>query len=220
MDREPKNLQAELDAKMGEVSGLLSASTTDIAAIREALELLKRSSNSTFPGTIVFDAIQKFETAIERIEVKTVHYEGQILGILDRIRREILRHNHNPATSVTITQIGSSPMLSISPSNAPQFQAALQPANAGPFVASNVAWSVTGDPGASTSQIPSDPTGLTVTLTLTPETVVGSTLSLNVVVTNQDGTSVTATDVLTVVSSGTPPANFVNATGAAIQQIS
>jgi hypothetical protein len=97
MDREPKNLQAELDAKMGEVSGLLSASTADIAAIREALELLKRSSNSTFPGTIVFDAIQKFETAIERIEVKTVHYEGQILGILDRIR-------HNLPTPTTISR--------------------------------------------------------------------------------------------------------------------
>jgi hypothetical protein len=86
MDREPKNLQAELGAKMGEVSGLLSASTADIAAIREALEFLKTSSNSAFPGTIVFDAIQKFETAIEKIEARSIHYEGQILGILDRIK--------------------------------------------------------------------------------------------------------------------------------------
>lgn len=86
MDQDQDKLQAELDAKMGEVSGLLTAATEDISAVRAALELLKTSSNATISGTIVFEAIQKFETAIENIEEKTVHYEHDILGILHRIK--------------------------------------------------------------------------------------------------------------------------------------
>jgi hypothetical protein len=109
-------------------------------------------------------------------------------------------------------------LLSISPGNAPQFEAALQPVNAGPFLAANVAWSVTGDPGASVSANSTDPTGLTATLTLTSAVVVGASLALTVVVSNQDGSTVTATDTLTVVTAGTPPPAFVPATGVAIQQ--
>ena len=132
-----------------------------------------------------------------------------------------------PATSVQIVQIGDSmstiptpnpTLVSISPGNSPQFEAATQPVNAGPFVSSNVVWSVTGDPGASVAQNSSDLTGLTATLTLTAAVVVGASLALTVVITNQDGSTVTATDTLTVVPQNTPPPPFVPATGVAIQQ--
>jgi hypothetical protein len=149
--------------------------------------------------------------------------------LLRDILHELHRVNHQlhqlvvtpfvPATSVQITQIGNI-MQTISPGNAPTFQAALQPSTAGPFVASNIVWSVTGDPGASVAQITTDPTGLTSTLTLTDAVVVGVVLGLNVVVTNQDGTTVTNTDNLTVVAGGTTPPPFTPATGVAIQQIS
>jgi hypothetical protein len=84
MDQDRENFQKELDVKMGQVSGLLSAAALDIAAIRSALEFLKTSSNATFHGTIVFEAIQKFETAIENIEDKIARYEHDILDILKR----------------------------------------------------------------------------------------------------------------------------------------
>ena len=152
----------------------------------------------------------------------------QLLHVAEKIERELFRSKQfTPATGVTIRQIGSSmstiptpnpTLLTISPGNAPQFEAALQPVNAGPFLAANVAWSVTGDPGASVAANASDPTGLTATLTLTTAVVVGASLALTVVVTNQDGSTVTATDTLTVVSAGTPPPAFVPATGVAIQQ--
>jgi hypothetical protein len=155
--------------------------------------------------------------------------EVQVLQKILHELREIKRELHHPfvrATSVKIVQIGesmsipvpSSNLLSISPGNSPQFEAATQPVNAGPFISSNVAWSVTGDPGASVAQNTSDSTGLTVTLTLTAQVIVGASLALTVVVTNQDGTTVTATDTLTVVPAGTPPPSFVPATGVAIQQ--
>ena len=153
---------------------------------------------------------------LERIDHEFEHVNRK----LHEIEREI---NHpstfNPATSVIITQIGFTPMLTISPGLAPQFSAILQPVTAGPFVASNILWSVSGDPGATVAQISTDPTGLTATLTLAAATVIGAILPLTVVVTNQDGTTVTATDTLTVVPAGTPPPPFVNATGVAVQQI-
>jgi hypothetical protein len=162
-------------------------------------------------------------------------YEKKILEVLEEllrtakdIRREIVPHKpFTPATGVEIRQIGSfmstiptpnPTLLTISPGNAPQFEAALQPVNAGPFLAANVAWTISGDPGASVLANASDPTGLTATVTLTSAVVVGATLTLTVVVTNQDGSTVTATDILTVVSAGTPPPAFVPATGVAIQQ--
>lgn len=145
----------------------------------------------------------------------------QILRSLHRLERELFpSKTFNPATSVTITQTGTSPMLTISPGNSPTFQAAVQPVNAGPFTAAEVVWSVTGDPGASVAPISTDSTNLSATLTLTSAVVVGATLSLVVTITNQDGSTVTATDTLTVVPAGTPPPTFVPATGVAIQQIS
>lgn len=152
-------------------------------------------------------------------ETKEIRLLAQILHELREIRRELMPITFVPATSVTITQIGN-PMQTISPGNSPTFEAALQPVNAGPFVASNVAWSVTGDPGASVAPISSDPTGLTSTLTLTAAVIIGAVLALTVVVTNQDGSTVTNTDSLTVVPQSTPPPPFVPATGVAIQQLS
>ena len=148
--------------------------------------------------------------------------------LLDRILEE-LRHisrqvnkllpHHIPATSVVITQIGNT-VLTISPSNSPTFGAAVQPVNAGPFTASEVVWSVSGDPGASVAPISTDSTNLSATLTLSASVVIGATLALVVTITNQDGSTVTATDTLTVVSANTPPPPFVPATGVAIQQLS
>jgi hypothetical protein len=150
----------------------------------------------------------------KRIEDELEH----VAHVVRKIEREIRPPStFNPATSVTITQIGN-PMLTISPGNAPEFVASLQPVNAGPFVAANVAWTVTGDPGASVAQDPTDTTGLSAILTLTAAVVIGATLALTVVVTNQDGSTVTATDTLTVVPANTPPPAFVPATGVAIQQ--
>ena len=143
---------------------------------------------------------------------------SRILHELREIRRELQPKPFIPATGVQITQIGNL-MLTISPGNEPTFDAVLQPVNAGPFVASNVVWSVTGDPGASVAQIATDTTGLSATLTLTAAVVVGATLALTVVVTNQDGSTVTSTDTLTVVAQSTPPPPFVPATGVAIQQL-
>lgn len=142
----------------------------------------------------------------------------EIVRSICRIEQEILRPPFTPATSVQITQIGNI-MLTISPGNAPTFGAAVQPVNAGPFVASNVLWSVSGDPGATVAQITSDATGLSATLTLSTSVVLGAILALAVVVTNQDGTTVTNTDSLTVVPQGNPPPPFVPATGVAIQQL-
>src|ERR1700677_1720438 len=149
---------------------------------------------------------------------RILHVGEETLHVLRQIQRELSRQTQISATGVSITQTGN-PMLTISPGNAPTFEAAVQPVNAGPFVASNVAWSVTGDPGASVAQIATDPTGLSVTLTLTAAVVIGAVLSLTVVITNQDGTTGTATDTLTVVPAGTPPPAFVPATGVAIQQL-
>lgn len=157
----------------------------------------------------------------ERLLDKIIRLQEEMLHVLSRIEREIshLKPTHIHATGVTLTQTGN-PMLTISPGNAPTFQAVVQPVNAGPFVASNVAWTVTGDPGATVAQIATDATGLSVTLTLTAAVVVGAILPLTVVITNQDGTTVTATDTLTVVPAGTPPPAFVAATGVAINQLS
>lgn len=144
----------------------------------------------------------------------------RILRALHRIERELFPSaTQTYATGVTITQTGT-PMLTISPGNSPTFQAVLQPVNAGPFAASEVVWSVTGDPGASVAPISTDSTNLSATLTLSTSVIIGATLSLNVVITNQDGSKVTATDTLTVVPAGTPPPPFVPVTGAAIQQLS
>jgi hypothetical protein len=149
------------------------------------------------------------------------HVLEQILHILKHIERELFPPKpFTPATSVTITQTGTSPMLTISPGNSPTFGAAVQPVNAGPFTASEVVWSVTGDPGASVAPITTDPTNLSATLTLSSSVVVGATLALIVTITNQDGTTVTTVDTLTVVPAGTPPPTFVAATGVAIQQLS
>lgn len=144
-----------------------------------------------------------------------------ILHLLRRIERKLFSDDSFvPATSVVITQIRTTPVQTISPGNSPTFQASLQPVNAGPFLAASVAWSVTGDPGASVAPISTDPTGLTATLTLSSAVVLGAILPLTVVVTNQDGSTVTATDTLTVVAQSTPPPAFVPATGVAIQQLS
>ena len=148
------------------------------------------------------------------------HVLEQILHILKRIERELFPPKpFTPATSVSITQIGNI-MLTISPGNSPTFGAAVQPVNAGPFTASEVVWSVTGDPGASVAPISADSTNLSATLALSSSVVVGATLPLIVTITNQDGTTVTAVDTLTVVPAGTPPPTFVPATGVAIQQLS
>ena len=170
---------------------------------------------------------------IEVIQINS--YDSEEVKLLKHVIRELREIRHLlapkfvPATSVTIVQIPpgenmstipviGSTLLSISPGNSPQFEAATQPVNAGPFVASNVAWTVSGDPGASVAPIASDPTGLTATLSLTSAVVVGAVLALTVVITNQDGSSVTATDTLTVVAANTPPPAFVPATGVAVQQ--
>lgn len=87
MERSLSKLRAELEAKLNKVSGLLSASTEDIAALRESLELLKTSSNATFGGTLVFRVIEMLEKAIAKIESKSVHYEHQIVGIISTIVR-------------------------------------------------------------------------------------------------------------------------------------
>lgn len=87
MERDLSKLRAELEAKLNKVSGLLSASTEDIAALRESLELLKTSSNATFGGTLVFRVIEMLEKAIAKIESKSVHYEHQIVGIISTIVR-------------------------------------------------------------------------------------------------------------------------------------
>lgn len=148
------------------------------------------------------------------------HLYYRLLEELENLKREFHHHHHHhcPATSVRIHRIGDH-MLPIAPGNAPQFQAVLQPINAGPFVASNVAWTVSGDPGASVAKNASDTTGLTATLSLSSAVVVGATLTLQVTVTNQDGSTVSATDTLTVVAGVTPPPPFVPATGAVINQI-
>lgn len=153
----------------------------------------------------------------ERYLLKIFEAQLEILRQLREIER-LLKPKHTPATSVTITQIGNL-MLTISPGNAPTFGAAVQPVNAGPFTAAQVVWSVTGDPGASVAPITTDPTNLSATLTLSPAVVIGAILSLIVTITNQDGSTVTATDTLTVVSATTPPPPFVPATGVAIQQL-
>lgn len=153
----------------------------------------------------------------ERYLLKILEAQLEILRQLREIER-LLKPKHTPATSVTITQIGNL-MLTISPGNAPTFGAAVQPVNAGPFTAAQVVWSVTGDPGASVAPITTDPTNLSATLTLSPAVVIGAILSLIVTITNQDGSTVTATDTLTVVSATTPPPPFVPATGVAIQQL-
>lgn len=166
-------------------------------------------------------------------------HDGTEIRLLKHILRELIAIRRElapvpppppiftPATSVKIVQIGETmstipvpnpTLLSISPGNAPQFEAATQPVNAGPFVPANVAWSVSGDPGASVAQNTADPTGLTATLTLSAAVVIGAVLSLTVVITNQDGSTVTNTDTLTVVPVNTPPPPFVPATGVAIQQ--
>ena len=87
MERDLSKLRAELEAKLNKVSGLLSASTEDIGALRESLELLKTSSNATFGGTLVFRVIEMLEKAIAKIESKSVHYEHQIVGIISTIVR-------------------------------------------------------------------------------------------------------------------------------------
>ena len=143
----------------------------------------------------------------------------KILHVVRGILRDVSREPFTPATSVTITQTGN-PMLTISPGNSPTFGAAVQPVNAGPFAASSVVWSVSGDPGASVAPISTDPTNLSATLTLSAAVAIGATLALTVVITNQDGSTVTATDTLTVVPAGTPPPPFVPATGVAVQQLS
>lgn len=108
----------------------------------------------------------------------------------------------------------------VAPGNSLQFRAMLQPVNAGPVAAFQVAWSVTGDPGASVVPNESDPTGLTATLVLAETVVRGATLKLSVVVSNPGGTAATATDTLTVEKTSAPgsPA-YVDATGVALQQI-
>lgn len=215
-----QQLATEAEKDISQVTGLTEAIGDEVAAVKSALDLLKTSSNATFPGTIVFDVIRQLESGIEGLEVKAKGYEQEILHILRRIeKKELPPLNFTPATGVIIRQIGN-PMLPISPGNAPTFGAALQPVNAGPFTASQVAWSVTGDPGATVAPITTDATNLSATLTLSPAVVIGATLSLVVTITNEDGTTVTATDTLTVVSAITPPPPFVPATGVAVQQLS
>lgn len=153
----------------------------------------------------------------ERYLLKILEAQLEILRQLREIER-LLKPKYTPATSVTITQIGNL-MLTISPGNAPTFGAAVQPVNAGPFTATQVIWSVTGDPGASVAPITTDPTNLSATLTLSPAVVIGAILSLIVTITNQDGSTVTATDTLTVVTATTPPPPFVPATAAIINQL-
>lgn len=212
-------LLAEAEADISRVTGLTQATRDEVSAVREALTLLRTSSSANFPETIVFRVVQQLESAIVGIESKAAGYEQEILSILRRIaRRERPSQTFTPATSVTITQTGN-PMLTISPGNAPTFGAIPQPVNAGPFTASEVAWSVTGDPGASVAPITTDPTNLSATLTLSDAVVVGASLSLVATITNQDGSTVTATDTLTVVPAGTPPPTFVPATGVAINQL-
>jgi hypothetical protein len=108
-------------------------------------------------------------------------------------------------------------LLSISPGNSPQFQAVLQPVNAGPFLARMVVWT-SSDPESPVTQNESDLTGLTVTLAISSQANVGASISLAVRVTNQDGSVVSATDVLAVVAPGTSPPAFIPATGAVINQ--
>lgn len=213
-------LLAEAEKDIDRVAGLTQATRDEVSAVRSALSLLKTSSSANFPETIVFHVVQKLESAVVGLESKTAGYEQEIIHILRRIaKRESPPPPFTPATSVTITQTGT-PMLPISPGNSPTFQAVLQPVNAGPFTAAQVAWSVSGDPGASVAPITTDTTNLSATLTLTPAVVIGATLTLAVTVTNQDGSTVSATDVLTVVSATTPPPPFVPANAAVINQIS
>jgi hypothetical protein len=163
---------------------------------------------------IPLDALLEIDAAADRACMSRSDYIVKVVLLANKHHR----HNHIPATSVMITQTGKNPMLSISPGNSPEFVASLQPVNAGPFVPSNIVWSVTGDPGATVAQDPADATGESAILTLSSAVVLGAVLSLTVVVTNQDGSSVTATDTLTVVAVNTPPPPFVPATGVAIQQ--
>jgi len=110
-------------------------------------------------------------------------------------------------------------MLSISPGNSPQFQAVLQPVNAGPVVASQVVWSVGSYTNATVTQVSTDLTGLSATLDIGTAAAAGDQIPLTVTITNQDGSVVTVTDNLTVTSTTPLPPTYVNVTGAVINQV-
>ena len=97
-------LAAEAEKDISQVTGLTQAIGDEVAAVRSALNLLKTSSNATFPGTIVFDVIRQLESSIEGLEFKAKGYEQEILHILRRIEGKELAPKAPLPTSISFTQ--------------------------------------------------------------------------------------------------------------------
>lgn len=97
-------LAAEAEKDISRVTGLTEAIGDEVAAVKSALNLLKTSSNATFPGTIVFDVIRQLESSIESLEVKAKGYEQEILHILRGIENKELPPKPPLPTSIIFTQ--------------------------------------------------------------------------------------------------------------------
>lgn len=183
MPNNPGNLQKELDADINKVSGLLTAAGDDIGLIREALQLLKTSSNADFGETIVYKVIKKLEAALLNIEERTVHYEHQILSILRRIE-----HRLEPRFTIRITQESTMAIGNIPAGSTGAFAAQLED-NGSPITlpsGSTFAWSASdatvtfatsADTTSTVATVPAGDPGTSVTITASTTAPDGTTAS-------------------------------------------
>jgi hypothetical protein len=191
-------LLAEAEKDINRVSGLTEAIKDEVAAVRDALSLLRQSSSANFSETIVYRVIQKLETAVVSLESKSAGYEQEILQILRRIAKR--ESPPPPSTSITTFQIQQeNPMVSIAPGNSPVFTATPVPATSVPSTPPT--WTSSDTTNA---PITVDPTGLIATVAIPSTAVVGTSFTLEISYTNADGTVATGSTTQTIVSAPSP----------------
>lgn len=124
---------------------------------------------------------------------------------------------HNRVLGGVMTQVRTSPMISISPGNSPQF--GVTPTPAGVVTeAANAAWTSSDPTNAPVTPNADDPTGLSATVNLSTAAAVGSEIVLTWTYTNpSDGTVATVEGTFPVVAASAPPPTDV--TGGTMTQI-
>lgn len=115
--------------------------------------------------------------------------------------REVIRQLRPPITGFVIQ--GDS-MLPIAPGFAPGFTATPAPAGAVPAPGNPVTWTSSDTTNAPVTPNASDPTGLTATVNIPANAVVGTAFTLSVSYTNADGTVATGSASFTIVAAPSP----------------
>jgi hypothetical protein len=143
--------------------------------------------------------------------LKTQSEQTRLLKeILHGLRALSRQLKHLNPRNVTAAQVKETSLMANTPGSSHVFTVTLEPADA-TFVPTSAVFTVT---GIDESNLTVDPSGLSATLAIPADAVVGSGVAINWSYTNADGTTAAASDSFTV------EAAVIDVTGATISEVS